>query len=58
MWVKIMTLKNPSENLHSYFFSPELRCFAPVSAHPNFVACFGGEFANVEVQWLISAFSG
>jgi hypothetical protein len=43
---------------HSNLFSPELRCFVPVSAHPNFIAYFGGEFANIEVRWLISALCG
>jgi hypothetical protein len=43
---------------HSNLFSPELRCFEPVSAPPNFVAFFGGEFASVKVQWLIQALYG
>jgi hypothetical protein len=40
------------------FIFTEARYFAPVFAHPNFVACFGGEFTKVEVPWLISALYG
>jgi hypothetical protein len=46
----------PEYDVHSNLFSR--RCFAPVSAQPNFVACFGREFVNIEVRWLITALNG
>jgi hypothetical protein len=56
--ITIQSFDTKQQHLHSNLFSPELRCFAPVSAHPNFVDYFGGEFANIEVRWLISALYG